>query len=60
LSEAALWFAAAAAFSEKGSDSQKEAAKRYVEAVGKLPEEQRTMLTALIKRIAPQIPAGGL
>lgn len=59
-SEAALWFAAATTFSEKGSDNQKEAAKRYAGAVGKLPEEQRATLATLIKRIAPQVSAGGL
>lgn len=59
-SEAALWFAAATTFSEKGSDNQKEAAKRYAGAVGKLPEEQRATLATLIKRIAPQVSAGRL
>ncbi len=59
-SEAALWFAAVTTFSQNGSDGQKEAAKRYAEAVSKLPEEQRATLTTLVKRIAPQALAGGL
>ncbi len=59
-SEAALWFAAAIAFSERGSSARKEAMERYAEAVSKLSEGQRRTLTTLVKRIAPQALAGGL
>ncbi len=58
ISEAAFWFATAAAMSDFGSSNLKQAAARFAEAVSKLPADQANTITALIKRIAPETLTG--
>ncbi len=58
ISEAAFWFATAAAMSDFGSSNLKQAAARYAEAVSKLPADQATTINALVKRIAPETLTG--
>lgn len=58
ISEAAFWFAAAAAMSDSGSSDLKHAATRYAEAVSKLPADQAETITTLIERIVPEARTG--
>ncbi len=58
ISEAAFWFAAAAAMCDFGSSDLKHAATRYAEAVSKLPADQAETITALIERIVPEARTG--
>lgn len=58
ISEAAFWFATAAAMSDFGSSDLKHAAARYAEAMSKLPADQAKTITALIERIVPEARTG--
>lgn len=58
ISEAAFWFATAAAMSDFGSSNLKQAAARFAEAVSKLPADQANTITALVKRISPETLTG--
>lgn len=58
ISEAAFWFATAAAMSDFGSSDLKHAAARYAEAMSRLPADQAKTITTLIERIIPEARAG--